>query len=60
MILLKINSAVLVMNIPTILFGTTMLFSGLIPGLIIGVVLATNGCVLLYLLHQLVSLEKVQ
>ena len=59
-ILLKINSAVLVMNILTILFGTTMLFSGLIPGLIIGVVLATNGCVLLYLLHQLVSLEKVQ
>jgi MFS family permease len=59
-ILLKINSALLVMNILTILFGATMLFSGLISGLIIGMVLAANGCVLLYLVCQLVSLEKMQ
>jgi len=58
--LLKINSALLVTNILTILFGTTMLFAGLIPGFIIGTVLAANGGVLLYLLHQLVSLEKTQ
>jgi hypothetical protein len=58
-ILLKINSSLLVMNILTILFGAAMLVSGLIPGLIVGIVLASNGCVLLYLLCQLVSLEKV-
>ncbi len=58
--LLKINSALLVTNILTILFGMTMLFAGLIPGFIIGTVLAANGGVLLYLLHQLVSLEKTQ
>ncbi len=58
-ILLKINSALLVMNILTILFGTAMLVSGLIPGLIVGIVLAANGCVLLYLVNQMVSLEKV-
>ena len=58
--LLKINSALLVTNILTILFGTTMLFANLVQGLIIGMVLAANGCVLLYLLHQLVSLEKTQ
>jgi len=57
-ILLKINSANLVMNILTILFGTTILVSNLIPGIIVGVVLAADGCVLLYLLQQLLSLEK--
>lgn len=59
-ILLKINSALLVMNILTILFGTTMLISNLIPGIIIGLVLAANGCVIFYLFFQLVSLEKGQ
>ncbi|MDQ1336611.1 MAG: hypothetical protein QG552_3561 [Thermodesulfobacteriota bacterium] len=59
-ILLKINSANLVMNILTILFGTTMLVSNLIPGIILGGVLAANGCVLFYLVQQLLSLEKGQ
>lgn len=57
-IFLKINSANFAMNILTVLFGTTMLISNLIPGSIVGVVLAANGCVLLYLLRQLLSLEK--
>jgi hypothetical protein len=57
-ILRKINAALLVMNLLTILFGTTMLVSSLIPGLIVGGVLAANGCVLLYLLYQMVVLEK--
>ena len=57
-ILLKINSANLVMNILTILFGTAMLVSNLISGIILGVVLAVNGCVLFYLLRQLLFLEK--
>jgi len=59
-ILLKINAANLVMNILTILFGTAMLVSNLIPGIILGVVLAANGCVLFYLFRQLLSLEKGQ
>jgi hypothetical protein len=41
-------------------FGTTMLVSGLLPGLVIGVVLAANGCVLLYLVHVLGLLERLQ
>ncbi|VBB45583.1 conserved membrane hypothetical protein [uncultured Desulfatiglans sp.] len=57
---IKIDSALLLMNILTILFGTTMLVSNLIPGLILGAILAANGCVLLYLLYQLETLRKVQ
>lgn len=59
-ILLKINTAVLVMNILSVIFGTTMLISGLVPGHIIGIVLAATGCVLFYLLRQLVFLEKAR
>ncbi len=55
---IKIDSALLVMNFLTILFGMTMLASNLIPGLIIGVVLAANGCVLIYLLYQLETVRK--
>jgi len=59
-ILLKINAANLVMNVLTILFGTAMLVSNLIPGIILGVILAANGCVVFYLFLQLLSLEKGQ
>ena len=48
------------MNLLTILFGASMLVSNLIPGLVIGVILAANGCVLLYLLHILIVLDKMQ
>jgi len=56
---LKILLATLVMNILTIIFGISMLISGLIPGLVIGVVLALNGCMLFYLLWQIITMEKV-
>lgn len=56
----KLFAAQLTMNLLTILFGTSMLVSRLIPGLVLGVILAANGCVLLYLLHILTVLEKMQ
>ncbi|MGA2401368.1 MAG: hypothetical protein ABSG91_06645 [Syntrophobacteraceae bacterium] len=56
----KLFAAQLTMNLLTILFGTSMLVSNLIPGLVIGVILAANGCVLLYLLHILIVLDKIQ
>lgn len=59
-VLMKLFAAQLTMNLLTILFGTSMLASRLIPGLVIGVILAANGCVLLYLLHILTVLDKMQ
>jgi len=56
---MKILVATLVMNILTIIFGISMLISGLIPGLVIGVVLALTGCMLFYLLWQIITMEKV-
>lgn len=56
----KLFAAQLTMNLLTILFGTSMLISNLIPGLIIGLILAANGCVLLYLLHLLMLLARLQ
>jgi hypothetical protein len=56
----KLFAATVIMNALTIVFGTTMLVSGLLPGLVIGVVLAANGCVLLYLVHVLGLLEQLQ
>jgi hypothetical protein len=48
------------MNLLSIMFGTSMLVAHLIPGLAVGVILASNGFVLLYLLHILKVLEKMQ
>ena len=59
-ILVKLFVATVLMNALTIVFGTTMFFSGLLPLAVIGAVLAANGCVLLYLLHILVTLDKLQ
>ena len=59
-ILMKINTAILVMNALTILFGGGMLVSGLLPGYIIGFVMAANGVVLFYLLLQMMSLENIR
>lgn len=59
-VLRKLFAAQLTMNLLTILFGTSMLVSRLIPGLVLGVILAANGCVLLYLLHILTVLAKMQ
>jgi len=59
-LLKKLFLVQLTMNLLTIMFGTSMLVPHLVPGLVIGVILAANGCVLLYLLHLLVLLEKLQ
>ena len=56
----KLFAANMIMNTLTILFGTSMLVSGLLPGLVLGVVLAANGCVLLYLVHVLGLLDRLQ
>ncbi len=58
--LTKLFATQLIMNLLSIMFGTSMLFAHLIPGLAIGVILASNGFVLLYLLHILKVLEKMQ
>jgi len=50
----------LAMNLVSILFGISMLFSGLLPGAVIGVMLAANGGLLLYMLHILAQLDGLQ
>jgi len=59
-VLARLFAAQLTMNLLMILFGTSMLIPGLVHGLVIGVVLAANGCVLLYLLSILVALDKMR
>jgi hypothetical protein len=59
-VLAKLFAAQLTMNLLAIMFGTSMLIPGLVHGLVIGVILAANGCVLLYLLHILVMLDKMR
>jgi hypothetical protein len=46
------------MNLLTVMFGVSMLVPGLVATTVIGVILAANGCVLLYLLSILVVLDK--
>jgi hypothetical protein len=53
----KLFAAQLTMNLLAIMFGTSMLIPQLIPGLVLGVILAANGCVFLYLLHILIVLD---
>lgn len=59
-IMKKLFATQLGLNLLGILFGASMLVSQLLPGLVIGLVLAANGGVLLYLLHILIVLEKMQ
>jgi hypothetical protein len=59
-VLKKLFAVQVTMNLLTILFGTSVFVSGLIPGHIIGVILAANGCVLFYMLHLLLLLDKMQ
>jgi len=60
LVLVKLFTAQLAMNLLTILFGVAMLIPHLIPGLVIGVILAVNGCVLLYLLHILIVSDSMK
>lgn len=59
-ILTRLFAAQLTLNITTIIFGLSAFVANLIPGLVLGVVLSINGCVLLYMLYILVVLDKMQ
>lgn len=58
-VLAKLFAAQLTMNLLAIMFGASMLFPGAVHGLVTGVILAANGCILLYLLRILVMLDKM-
>ena len=59
-ILGKLFKTQLAMGFLSILFGTSMLVSNLLPGLVVGIVLAANGAVLSYLLHILIALDGLK
>jgi len=59
-ILIHLSVTQLILNLLGIMFGVSMLIPNLIHGLAIGVILAANGCVLLYLLSILVKLDKMR
>jgi len=59
-LLARLFTAQLTMNLLTIMFGVSMLIPGLVPTPAIGVILAANGCVLLYLLRILVALDRMR
>jgi hypothetical protein len=59
-IMVKLFVTQLTMNLVTVMFGTSMLIPHIIPGLVIGIILAANGGLLLYLLHILVAMDKMQ
>ena len=59
-ILASLYRTQLTMNVLSILFGASMLISGFIPASAIGVILAANGCLLLFLLRILIILERMQ
>ncbi|QPM68397.1 hypothetical protein [Atribacter laminatus] len=58
-ILQKLFVTQLIMGFLSILFGSSMLASRLLPGLVVGVVLFANGCVLMYLMSILLTLDKM-
>ncbi len=55
----RLFAAQVTLNLLTIMFGSSMLIPGLVPTPVIGVILAANGCVLLYLVRILVALNKM-
>ncbi|WP_448589357.1 hypothetical protein [Thermodesulfobium sp.] len=60
LILKKLFFTQIIMGCLSILFGLSMLISYLIPGLVVGVVLFANGCVLLYLIKILLVIDKMR
>jgi hypothetical protein len=58
-ILVRLNLSQIVLNLLSIMFGASMLFPGLLPSFVTGLILAANGGVLLYLLRILTLLEKM-
>ena len=58
-LLQELSRTQLIMNLLSITFGTSMLVPNLIPGLVVGAILAANGGVLLYLLRLLVAIAAL-
>ncbi len=58
-LLKKLSRTQLTLNLLAIIFGTSMLIPGIIPGLVVGAILAANGGVLLYLLHLLLAIAAL-
>lgn len=56
----RLTRTTLTLNLLSIMFGTSMLVPGIIPGLAIGVILAANGGVLLYLLRLLIAVSVLR
>nr|HOP40614.1 hypothetical protein [Geobacteraceae bacterium] len=59
-VLARLYRAQLTMNLLSIMFGVSMLIPGMVPVPVVGVILAGNGCVLMYLLSILVALDKIR
>ncbi len=59
-VLVRLNVVQLTMGVLSVLFGASMFVSGLIPGRVIGVILAANGLVLLYLMRLLFLLDGMR
>ncbi len=56
----KLFATQLVMQLLSILFGASVIFNQPIPGFTLGALLAGDGLVMLYLLHLLRSLDRMQ
>lgn len=59
-ILVRLAVTQFVLNLLSIMFGLSMLMPGLVSGPVIGVILAANGGVLLYLLRILLLLDRMR
>ena len=59
-ILVRLNVVQVAMNVVSIMFGTSMLIHNLIPGMVIGVILAANGGLLLYLMHIMFVIDGMK
>lgn len=56
---IRLGVTQLTMALLGIIFGVSMLIAGLIPTPVLGVVLTLNGLVLVYLLYQLVAIQRL-
>jgi len=54
----RLAVAQLTMNLVTVLFGVSMLIHNMIPGMVLGVILTANGCVLTYMFYLLVVIDN--
>ncbi|HAK40181.1 MAG TPA: hypothetical protein DCM24_00045 [Synergistaceae bacterium] len=59
-ILVRLNLVQVTMNVVSIMFGTSMLVHNLIPGGVVGVILAANGGLLLYLMRIMSVIDGMQ